>query len=157
MSSIAVDTRQLPLVDVAVTGAITDADCQQLHDTLTEVCAPGVRVGHVVDLRALDAFAVTAQVRQALARSFFDGIDQRRAATICEARIVTNVLTHGILKAFDWVTGTKWPCASFPTREQAVAWVNEQVAMDAAVRPMSPSGMFAIPAESGELELLRAG
>ncbi len=156
MSSISVDTRRLPLVAVAFEGAITEAECHQLFASLNEVCAPGVRVANVVDFRELDALAVTAAVRQALARAFFDGIDQRRASTICEARVVTNVLTRGILVAFDWVTGAKWPCASFTTREQAVAWVNDQVENDAQVRGMSSSGLFAISAESREPELRQA-
>jgi hypothetical protein len=157
MSSISVDTCRLPLVDVAFRGAISEADCHQLFAALNEVCAPGVRVANVVDLRELDAFAVTGAIRQALARAFFDGVDQRRASTICEARIVTNALTRGILVAFDWVTGSKWPCASFTTREGAMAWVREQVEKDAGVRAMSSSGVFAMSPESGDPELLRAG
>jgi hypothetical protein len=157
MSSISVDPCRLPLVEVAVRGAITEDDCQHLIASLNEVCAPGVRVATVIDLRELDAFAVTASIRQALARAFFDGIDQRLASTICEARIVTNVLTRGILVGFDWITGAKWPCASFTTRDQAVAWVNEQVEKDSQVRPMSSSGVFSMSAESGAPELRQAG
>ena len=156
MSSISVDSSRLPLVDIAFAGAITPVDCRQLFDALNEVCAPGVRLATIVDFRELDAFAVTAPIRQALARAFFDGIDQRRASTVCEARIVTNALTRGMLVAFDWVTGAKWPCASFPTREQAVAWVSEQMEKDAGVRPMSSSGVFAMSAESAAPELREA-
>jgi hypothetical protein len=146
-----VDATQLPLIEITVSGAPTAEDCVELFATLNEICESGERVATIVDLRDLNPFAMTAAVRQAAARAFFDGIDSRRARTICEARIAEHVLTRSFLKAFDWITGSKWPCAVFPTREEAVAWVNERVEMDAPMREHSSSGTFAISAELHEL------
>ena len=156
-TTVTVDTSRLPLIDITVSGTVTDADCRRLFATLNGICEPGARVANVVDLRQLNAFAVTAPIRQAAARAFFDGIDRRRAATICEARIVTNALARGCIVAFDWVTGSKWPCAVFPTREMAVAWVGQKVAKDAELRAASSSTVAAIYPESGAPELLKAG
>ena len=153
-AAITVDTKELPLVRVAFAGAPAEDDAARYYATLNEVSARRPRVAHLVDFRALDPFAMTAAARQALARAFFDGIDGRRAVTVCEARIVDDALTRGIIVAFDWVTGAKWPCASFPTEAEAVAWVNGQMAEDAQVskaRKPTSSGVFAIsamPAES---------
>jgi hypothetical protein len=157
MSTFTVETTGLPVVDIAFHGTLTEADCVGFFATLNEVCTPGQRVATLVDYRGLDPFAMTATVRQSFARAFFDGIDGRRAATLCEARVVDNALTRGFIVAFDWVTGSKWPCASFPTREEAVAWVNEQVAKDGKVREASSSAVFSISPESGEPELRKAG
>ena len=146
-----VDATQIPVIEISVHGAPTEADCVELFARLNEICESGERVATLVDLREMNPFAMTASVRQAAARAFFDGIDSRRARTICEARIAEHFLTRSFLKAFDWITGSKWPCAVFPTREQAVAWVNERVEKDSPMREHSSSGTFAIVAELHEL------
>ncbi len=148
---ITVDATELPVVEIIVEGAPTEADCLRLFERLNQICESGERVANIVDLRGLNPFALTPAVRQTAARAFFDGIDQRRARTICEARITTNALTRSFLKAFDWITGSKWPCAVFPTREEAVAWVNERVETDSPMREHSSSGTFAISAELHDL------
>ena len=85
------------------------------------------RLAYLIDMRRFDPLRAPASKRRHAAEVFKANVHKLRHVTVCEARVVSSELTRGVLTAFDWLTGTKWPCATFTSRENAERWVERRV------------------------------
>ena len=80
---------------------------------------------YLLDMRAFDPLRAPAASRRHAANVWKQNVARLQNVTLCEARIVGNELTRGVLTAFDWLTGKKWPCGSFTSPADAetfLAW-----------------------------------
>ncbi len=124
------DTTRFPLVVIELPVSPTIEAHRALFDQCNALAARGERYGYVVDMRKTNPFAISASSRQEAARMASEKIDVRRAATICEARVIEHPLMRGITVAFDWAVGHHWPTATFATLAQAEEWVTSKIRAD---------------------------
>lgn len=129
-SAVRFDTTRFPLVGIELPVSVTVEDQRSLFDQCVALAARGERYGYVVDMRKTNPFAISASARQEAARLAGEKIDLRRAATICEARVIEHPLMRGIAVAFDWAVGHHWPTATFATVAQAEEWVMAKIRAD---------------------------
>jgi hypothetical protein len=117
----------MPIVEVAYPEQFAD---DEFHAYLAQLCALAEAhrpIAYIIDLRQFDPLGAPAKRRQLAAAAFNQCAPKLMATTVCEARIVTDRLTRGIVTAFDWFTGTKWPCATFVSELEANAWVTRHL------------------------------
>jgi len=119
-----VDESRWPIVVVTFPATVTIEEYRQLFNEYDRISARGERVGYVIDMRLFNPFKVNAAVRKQAAQTFDAHRDVLMKVTVCEARALASPLTAGVLTAFDWLTGQKWPCKNFTSMEDAERWVS---------------------------------
>jgi hypothetical protein len=123
-----VDETRWPLVVVTFPPAFTAEKYGELHQKYAAMSRrPGARIGYLIDMRQFNPVMAPAAMRKAAADTFAANRAVLMKATVCEARVVTDAVTCGVLTAFDWLTGKKWPCANFTSVEEAERWIESQM------------------------------
>ncbi|MCA9640430.1 MAG: hypothetical protein KC492_07020, partial [Myxococcales bacterium] len=111
----AVDSRNAPLVVVSFPASLSVEHYRRLFEHYAELAEKHSRIAWLIEFRAFDPVTAPAAVRRASAEIFAEYRDQLMRSTVCEARVVENTLSRGVLTAFDWLTGSKWPTRNFPS------------------------------------------
>jgi hypothetical protein len=124
---IEIHTKRWPIIDVVYGPRACEDDLDRAFAEYARLSSTGERVGYLVDMREFNPVFGPAKVRRYASEVFRRHIEVLRPVTACEARVVSNAMTSGILTAFDWLTGTKWPCATFVKMESADEWVKAQM------------------------------
>ena len=119
---------RLPIVEVVYPAAFVTSEYRELFERYAQLSLEHRRLAYLVDLRGFKPLNASAAHRKIGADIFNEFAPVLVPATVCEARIVTDQLTRGIVTAFDWLTGSKWPCRTFTSPSEAEAWVREQLA-----------------------------
>jgi hypothetical protein len=120
---IVVSHARLPIVDVTYPANVSvESFRESFHEyaKLAELKRP---LGYLLDMCRFNPVLAPAAVRKSAAEVFHEFAPVLTPVSVCEARVVTSELTRGILTAFDWLSGTKWPCATFTDLEKAYQWV----------------------------------
>ena len=94
-----------------------------LFERYAEICERGDGICWLIDFAVANPLAIGARMRRAGAEIWSAHREVLTAATLCEARIVNHPLSRGVLTAFDWVTGEKWPTSNFETEREALRWI----------------------------------
>ncbi|MFT3770993.1 MAG: hypothetical protein QM820_36715 [Minicystis sp.] len=123
MEEFQVDESRWPLVVVTYPAVIEMERYRRLFRQYASMSRRGDKIGYLIDMRSFNPLTAPAALRKAAAETFAENRKVLLEATLCEARVVENSLTSGILTAFDWLTGQKWPCANFTTMPDAERWV----------------------------------
>ena len=92
-------------------------------DRYVELCERGGGISWLIDFAIVNPLILGAKTRRAGAEIWSRHREPLLAATLCEARIVYHPLSRGVLTAFDWVTGEKWPTANFQSEVEALRWI----------------------------------
>lgn len=92
-------------------------------DRYVELCERGDAICWLIDFAVVNPLILGARTRRAGAEIWSKHRDTLLASTLCEARVVHHPLARGVLTAFDWVTGEKWPTANFETEREALRWI----------------------------------
>jgi hypothetical protein len=116
-----------PIIDVVYGPRACEDDLDRAFAEYARLSRKGHRLGYLIDMREFDPVFGPAKIRRYAAELFQKHIDVLRPVTVCEARVVSNAMTSGIVTAFDWLTGTKWPCRTFLSIETAEEWVATHV------------------------------
>lgn len=127
MDDLRVDESQWPLVVVTFPPSITIEGYRALFQQYVAMSRRGDKIGYLIDMRKFNPLTAPAAHRKAAADTFAENRDVLVKATVCEARVVGNSLTSGVLTAFDWLTGQKWPCANFTSMTEAERWVSARL------------------------------
>ncbi len=120
-------TDRLPIIDVEFPDHFEDQEYRQLFERYIELSATHPRVAYLHDLRKLDPLRAPAKRRRLAAEVFRTNVTRFRNLPVCEARLVSSELTRGVLTAFDWLTGTRWPCATFTSIPDAERWLDQHL------------------------------
>lgn len=95
------------------------------YRVLAKGAAPA-EIQWLIDFRVANPLAIGARTRREGAEVFAAHVDILREVTSCEARVIQSPFSRGVLTAFDWLTGDKWPCANFRTETEARSWIAGQ-------------------------------
>ncbi len=128
MSHFRIRSDRFPIVDIEIKATATTEDVEDIFRGYAAVVPRGQRAALIIDLRNVTSVGVSAADRKRAAGLFDAHAASMVSITACEARIVSHALTRGVLTAIDWLTGTKWPCATFTSPADADAWVARQMA-----------------------------
>ena len=120
-----VDDDEWPLVRSEFPNEPTTEGYRRLFEHYATLAQRGGSIAWLVDMRGFNPVTGNAAVRKAAAQVFESHRETLSRVTLCEARVVDGAVVRGILTAFDWLTGNKWPCANFATAEEARAWIAE--------------------------------
>ena len=123
MGDFRIDESRWPLVVVTYPPIVTMDEYRDLFRRYAAMSRRKQKIGYLIDMRAFNPLMASASVRKAAADTFAEHREVLLRATACEARVVANSLTSGILTAFDWLTGQKWPCANFTKVPDAEQWI----------------------------------
>ena len=119
-----VDSRAAPLVVVTYPEQASAGDYEALFAHYAELCRSHRQIAWLIEFRAFDPVTASAAVRQRSADVFARYRDRLRRSTVCEARVVDSAASRGVLTAFDWLTGAKWPTRQFSSYGEAAVWIN---------------------------------
>lgn len=125
-----IDTTLLPVVVVTYPDTVTADDYRQLFEHYAILCEAHPRLAWLIDFQAFDPLGAPAPLRRAAADCFAQYRDPLLRVSICEARVARGTLSRGVLTAFDWLTGAKWPTRNFETRAEADRWIADHVQAD---------------------------
>jgi hypothetical protein len=128
MTRVDVDESRAPLIVVTYPPAVTEQEFRDLFARYVELSRRLPRVAYLIDFRHFNPLFVSPRQRQEAAQLFAENRHTLTHATVCEARVVASPVARGILTAFDWLTGSKWPCRNFETFAEAERWIAEQLA-----------------------------
>jgi hypothetical protein len=128
MSAIQIDDERVPLIVVTYPDFITPDDYRNAFIRFRELSTRHPRLAYLIDFRNFDPVRSPAPLRRVAGEIFAEFRNSLARTTVCEARVVLSPLSRGILTAFDWITPYKWPCANFPTFEEAHRWIERQLA-----------------------------
>jgi hypothetical protein len=131
MPEIVVDDSRAPVIVVTYPDAPTIDDFRAAFEKYRAISERHPRVAYLVDFRRFDPVTAPAATRKEAAKVFERYRPILARVTVCEARVVENVLSRGIVTAFDWITPQKWPCANFARATEAEAWIAKQLAKPA--------------------------
>lgn len=120
-----VDSSRAPLVVVRYPAIVKPGAIQLLFDHYSELTRRRGDIAWLIDFTSFNPVTAPANRRKEAAEVFAAHREMLAASTCCEARVVHNTLARGILTAFDWLTGNKWPTASFATFVEAERWIEQ--------------------------------
>jgi uncharacterized protein YbbC (DUF1343 family) len=123
-----VRTHRLPIVGVEFPSFFDEAQYRELFARYRSLSLEHGRIAYIIDMRKFNPLKASAALRKQAAEVFNENVSHLVTATVCEARIVSDQLTRGVVTAFDWLTGTKWPCRTFTSPSEAEDWVQKQLA-----------------------------
>ncbi|APR87730.1 hypothetical protein A7982_13079 [Minicystis rosea] len=129
MHDFRIDESSWPLVVVTYPEATTGSQYRALFERYVELSKRGDKIGYLIDMRKFNPITAPAALRKIAADTFAEHRDVLVRATICEARVVESPVTRGVLTAFDWLTGQKWPCHNFTSMDEAERWVRARLAV----------------------------
>ncbi|APR87735.1 hypothetical protein A7982_13084 [Minicystis rosea] len=121
------DESQRPIIVVTFPHTITAETCRGLYDRLVALSRRGTKIGYLCDLRKFNPLTSNAALRKLAADTFLEKRHLLARVTVCEARVIEGAISRGFITAYDWMTGTKWPCANFGTMHEAERWVRAQL------------------------------
>jgi hypothetical protein len=127
MAAVLVDASAHPLVRVVFPSAVTNEEYAAVFDRYVEIAKRPGRIAYEIDMRQLNPLFTPASVRRNAAEVFARHREVLLRTTLCEARLLSNPLVQGVLTAFDWLTGNKWPCANFTSQVEMDAWLKRQL------------------------------
>jgi hypothetical protein len=127
MHSFQINESRWPIVLVTFPAVVTLDEYRELFHKYAELSKRGDRIGYHIDMRLFNPLMAPAAIRKGAAEVFAQNREVLIEATACEARVVASSLTSGILTAFDWLTGQKWPCANFTSMDEAARWIEGHV------------------------------
>jgi hypothetical protein len=127
MNEFRIDESRWPLVVVTFPASTTAQQYRDLFKQYVALSQRGDRIGYVIDMRSFNPIMAPAALRKVAAETFAQCRHHLVKATVCEARVVDNALTSGVLTAFDWLTGQKWPCANFTSMDEGHRWVGARM------------------------------
>jgi hypothetical protein len=122
-----VDESRWPLVIVTFPPTVVIEEYRALFQQYVAMSKRGDKVAYLIDMQKFNPLTAPAAVRKAAAETFAENRHILVKATVCEARVVASSLTCGVLTAFDWLTGQKWPCANFTVMVEAERWAAAQL------------------------------
>ena len=123
MDDFRIDESRWPLVVVTYPPLVTLEKYRALFKQYVDLSRRGTKIGYLIDMRRFNPLLASASQRKLAAATFTEHREELVRATICEGRVVASSFTSGVLTAFDWLTGQKWPCANFTTKDEAEPWV----------------------------------
>ncbi|APR87734.1 hypothetical protein A7982_13083 [Minicystis rosea] len=130
MNDFRFDESRAPLIVVTFPPTVTADQCIALFQRFLELARKGSKIGYVMDLRQFNPLSANAAMRKVAADAFAERRSELLRATLCEARVVDGPVLRGVLTAFDWLTGQKWPCDNFTTMEDAERWVRAKLSAE---------------------------
>lgn len=130
---IRIDDSCAPLVFVVYEREVDERDYVGAMARYRELSEQHARVGYVIDFRRFDPVFASPIMRSKAARVFADNVAVLARSTVCEARIVANPVSRGVLVAFDWITPPKWPTENVGTAEEALAFVRRYLGPDVSL------------------------
>ena len=130
---IRIDDSRAPLVFVVYEREVDEGDYELAMARYRELSRQHSRIGYVIDFRRFDPVFASPIVRSKAARLFADNVAVLARSTVCEARVVANPISRGVLVAFDWITPPKWPTENVATMEEALAFVRRYLGPDVSL------------------------
>jgi hypothetical protein len=127
VAPIRVDETRAPLILVTYPDQPTPDDMRELFAQYADLSRRHEKVAYLIDFRAFNPISAPASHRKVAADLFAEYRAVLQASTVCEARVVESGFARGVLTAFDWLTGAKWPCANFGTMQRAEAWIESHL------------------------------
>lgn len=127
MEEFRIDESRWPLVVVTFPPTFTVERYRALFEKYVALSRRGERLSYLIDMRSFNPLHAGASHRKAAADTFAENRHLLIKVTVCEARVVASKLTSGVLTAFDWLTGQKWPCANFTSMAEAESWVGARM------------------------------
>ncbi|MCA9627873.1 MAG: hypothetical protein KC766_09410 [Myxococcales bacterium] len=128
-----VDGRKCPLIVVTFPDWADLAAYEALFEEYARLAEAHRDLAWLIDFRAFNPITAPSPVRYASAEVFARYRDRLLASTLCEARVVESMLGRGVLTAFDWITGRKWPTENFKRQDDAMRWITSwQIRSDLA-------------------------
>lgn len=127
LSGFRIDESGAPVIRVTFPDVVTLPAYERLFDEYMRLCDLYPRVAWLIDMRTFNPVTAPAPIRKAAADVFARSRDRLVQSTVCEARVVESAGVRGVLMAFDWLTGSKWPVRNVATVKDAEVWVAEQL------------------------------
>ncbi|MCA9640429.1 MAG: hypothetical protein KC492_07015 [Myxococcales bacterium] len=128
-----VDARKCPLIIVTYPGSVDLEAYEVLFEEYARLAAAHQHLAWLIDFRSFNPITAPARVRYASADVFARYRERLLPSTLCEARVVESMLGRGVLTAFDWITGSKWPTENFKREDDAMRWIKSwQIRADIA-------------------------
>jgi len=125
-----IDASKLPVVVVTFPPTVSAEAYQELFAQYGELSRKHPRMAWLIDFQSFNPVSAPAPVRRAAADCFSHYRAQLIPVSICEARVVQSLGARGVLTAFDWLTGAKWPTRNFESRLEAERWIDLQIVRD---------------------------
>lgn len=130
---IRIDDSRAPLIFVVYEREVAEEDYIGAMARYRELSREHPRLGYVIDFRRFDPVFASPVMRSKAARLFADNVAVLARSTVCEARIVANPVSRGVLVAFDWITPPKWPTENVGTADDALAFVRRYLGPDVSL------------------------
>ena len=121
------DESRWPLVVVTFPHSVGVDSCRAFFEQLLAMARRGEKIGYLMDLRKFNPLTAQPALRKLAADTFVDRRPELARVTVCEARVTDGTISRGVLTAFDWMTGQKWPCENFGSMHEAERWVRAQL------------------------------
>jgi hypothetical protein len=127
-----IETRRLPVIDVAYSPPGSDAamlqDFREAFEEYARIARRGAPVAYLLDMRNFDLLQSSAAVRKEASNIFHEYRSLLLPVSVAEARVITSPMTRCVVTAFDWLTGAnKWPCQQFRTPDDAETWLRGEL------------------------------
>ena len=123
------DESNLPILEVIYPAQATPETLDLLFEAYRRVGRENAQVAYLIDMRLLSLTSTTAPARRHAAALHARYCNELAKTAVCEARVVSSPMMRGVLVAFDWLKGEGlWPCETFATRQEAVAWIGKLLA-----------------------------
>lgn len=123
-----IDESMLPILMVVYPKDPTPEMLERLFENYLRITRAHPQVAYLIDMRFLDLSRASAPVRRRAGELHARHREALARSSVCEARVVSSTLMRGVLVAFDWIKGEGlWPCETFATREEALAWIGKQL------------------------------
>ncbi|MEC7521537.1 MAG: hypothetical protein VYE22_16780 [Myxococcota bacterium] len=127
VNGVSVDSSQRPIVLVRYPPSFDATSYRKLFEHYAELAAEGRPIAWLVDFTAFNPVTASASLRKEAAVVFEEYLDVLEPVSICEARVVASGVARGILTAFDWLTGSKWPTVNVSSFEEAHAFIDDHL------------------------------
>lgn len=85
-------------------------------------------IAYFIDMRAFNPLTAPPEIRRVFTEYFARHRKEIEGSTLVEARVVSSVLTQGILTAVDWVTKSTFPKRIFTDVHAAEKWLHKRIA-----------------------------
>lgn len=122
-----IETDEWPIVKVHYPKEVPDDAYRALFDHYAQLAGRGDRIAWLVDMSGFNPVTSPAARRKEAAAIFEEHRAILTRASVCEARVIEGGVTRGVVTAFDWLTGNKWPCVNFAHAAEARAWIEQEL------------------------------
>ena len=125
---VVVDSSERPIVLVRYPAVFDATAYRHLFEHYAKLAESGEPICWLIDFKAFNPVSASASLRKEAAAVFEQYVQVLAPVSVCEARVVGSGVARGVLTAFDWLTGSKWPVCNVASFGEAYRFIEGELA-----------------------------